>query len=317
MGIKQRRTKLKELRKEMKEEYYKHIVNGLSEEEIILFESGKLRNITAEKLKKKWVTIGYISFFAGLLTMILFMTVPKWNEIRTTGTLIFSIMIFSLIIGSVLCLPLLRRWLRNIEGNFQNFLITDKKIYIHTYHKAYMDDYTNTLELKKIIGIVFQKRKWDEKGDYGTINIIYKSVEVEIYTIKNIPDLRQFQIFIESILYEFGNIKERWQSIKNKINFPFTFRISSRHLNNVEQRKKRLTIYIFLFPTFLILITIAILVFYNFDRVYKEQIYVLWILIMAPVLAIMIPIMLYLDKRKMMKRCCSLNSILVFKKDKI
>ncbi|NVM29026.1 MAG: hypothetical protein HWN65_09280 [Candidatus Helarchaeota archaeon] len=123
--------------------------------------------------------------------------------------------------------------------------ITDKKIYLYSgVHERF---WVNSTELASIKAMDFEKKK-SRIGmpETGKIEFVMQDYETRVHSIMNIPNLHDSQKIIESILYEYGNIRQRWDALqeKFKLQFPYKFNISSKKLDAIRKRRKRLNLYL-------------------------------------------------------------------------
>ncbi|MFX1307907.1 MAG: hypothetical protein ACFFDG_13935 [Promethearchaeota archaeon] len=118
-------------------------------------------------------------------------------------------------------------------------LITDKKIYIHTYNFWFRNEWVETINLLDINYVIFKAINPYNKKYIGGVEFIFNIPDVFFTSLFNVPDMTSFQNLFESILFEYTDIKKRWNHIKEKINFriPHLFKISPIQTITVEKER--------------------------------------------------------------------------------
>lgn len=318
--IKPYRSKLKSVRQRVITDFPKDLTSTLTSDEIVLFQSNGLINKRVEKIKKR----GYGIFCAGIIAFFFFFVLWLWADslIKEGITFSFSLALIFPILVTIVIFPLLFKKMSQISKQNQYFVVTNKKIGIYTYSYEEKTEWINSIKLSNIRGLVFKKRKWDERGDYGTIEIFEEEEREEedtsYFILKNVPKFRSFQIILESILNEYGNIKERWERAKKNPNYllPFKIEVSSKKLEEIALTQKKYTKISILFP----LITFIVAVILSFGSIYGGiwfYFVFLMTIIMGPYLAISVPLLTVRDKKKMKRRSSSKNSSLTINNDSI
>ncbi|MFX1277661.1 MAG: hypothetical protein ACFFHV_08790 [Promethearchaeota archaeon] len=108
-------------------------------------------------------------------------------------------------------------------------IFTNKKVYI--YESAHQEEYINSIELKSIKLITFKfKRHSDKLNANGTIDFFSDEIKPEQKNrilIRGVQNLLINQNIIESIMWDYGNVKERLETIKseNQIRLPYDFEL--------------------------------------------------------------------------------------------
>jgi len=121
-------------------------------------------------------------------------------------------------------------------------VITDKKLYLYT--KAGRVDSIDSIDLTSIKAALFKKKRYIKKNeDIGKIVLISNDLnkvhknKIEIQNIKNLKFAYQK---LESILWHFGNLKERINMFKSKnnIHLPYTFEIEQQTFNRYTRYRR-------------------------------------------------------------------------------
>ncbi|MFX1340294.1 MAG: hypothetical protein ACFFDK_16920, partial [Promethearchaeota archaeon] len=292
------------------------IKDNLSEDEIILFQSDKLINEKVERIRKsalKGTIIAIIIFF------IIYPIILDFESVIEKGIyyLLSPLFLFFYIIDFVASIVFYK-----LFANFsvsekidKQFLISNKKIYIYNYSYGYESEWIDEIKLPSIIYIAFRKRKWDQDGNFGTIEIISKIHEFSSSILKNVPNFAFCQKIIESILFQYGNIINVWQDVKQDdfYQFPVEIRVSSTKFKILSKKIKN-DIYIIitcLFCTsFLIVPTVYIIL--SLVHAAFSLVIIIGFLVSITFLAFSA-----IDIRIMKKRRSPLNSVLWIESEKI
>lgn len=304
----------------------KELFNSISEDESILYVSNKLVN-NRTKWIKRGISLAIIIGLTVLFYSLEFeMLVEDWVKGDFDELDIFLIILP--IIGIVI-FPLLFRMISNVSKKDQFFVITDKNIHIYTYGYEEKSQYVQQLELESIIGIIYSKSIFNEKG-HGNLNLIQQSFSglldseineeeyyTPIYELKNIPKFGQFQIILESILNEFGEISQKWNSLRSKFDLevPLRFDISKPYVKAVKDRQKRLMLYAILIAVGCGILTVLLVFFFDIDLVFSSEFKMigifLWLgIVLAPLFGTMVPILLIREIYLMRKRLSPIRSTL-------
>jgi len=318
----------------------KDLINSLSKDETILFKSEKLINKRTKKIKR---IIGILSLI-GVMILLYSITLPSFFRHWNKGDLdSLDLLLLLLPLLFLVFFPIIFRGMGSIEKKDQYFLFTDKQLYIYTYAYEGKSQYISKISLPSVIGVIFKERRWDQKGDFGSLEIIQdrsgvdpKDYEISgeelwnpIYKLNNIPNFKAFQKITESILYAYGNIEEKWLTLKNRFNIkiPLELDISKEKYKDVQKRRKRLSYLIIIIPTICTILTILFSILSiglpnlveemdDMDYMYPF-IGILMGLIMTPLLGAMIPVGMVYERKKMDQRCSQPNSILSMKNNDI
>ncbi len=223
----------------------------------------------------------------GLFIFILIYELLEFIQNLDLGPIILIIIMGFAFIGFYFCFKLMN------EENA--FIITDKKIYV--YSKLGGHEFFYSIELGWIYLVTYTKRKFfDKNGDSGTINIIYKDPEkfkICESSLKNVKNVSQYQKMIDSIIYEYGTIKDALKKFEKqpKFNFPRTLKIADEKMKRKHDKIKRYNIYIMITLIISIIIDVIIIImfnkllFINFDGFYVT-IFVIFFVILIELLFI-------------------------------
>ena len=123
------------------------------------------------------------------------------------------------------------------------FCMTNKRVYL--YGKDAGPEWVNYADLSSLKAVIFKKRKIMDRKNEGSIDFVSFDRDTGGITVNNVPNLLDTQKIIETILFEYGNINQRWEQMKKKTNFQFpsNFNVSNEKLDNIITRNKYLTIY--------------------------------------------------------------------------
>ncbi len=152
--------------------------------------------------------------------------------------------------------------IKNIE-----LFLTDKRLYLLV--KQERSEWIIPKELSSIRGLSFERTKpfYDNFKNIGKIKIISGGISeentliIEEAPIDLVPEISHCQKMMESILYEYGDIKARWESITTQpeFQFPYKIPISKTALTYISQRYKRQVLYMALAT--IIIFSIAFLLY--------------------------------------------------------
>ncbi|TFF97759.1 MAG: hypothetical protein EU547_03435 [Promethearchaeota archaeon] len=241
--------------------------------------------------------------------------------------------VFEFWIGIIIVIIVFPFFLRIMLSDYkkdQYILITDKYFRILTYWSQKKMEYLNEITLKSIIGINYDKSLLDSRGDYGDVELIQeidspnsrdqviaKSGNANpIWELKNIPNFKQFQITFESILYEFGSFKSKWEEIEKKfnLNFPIEVPISGEKLRKVNNRRIKLIIFSILIPLICGgIFSLSFIFPLNYETIGGLGIILgMVIYFIVPYLGIFLPIGFIIEAFFIQKRKSSRNSKLIF-----
>ncbi len=182
--------------------------------------------------KIKYIMIGLI---------IVMMLLVLYGTLRHNGPLEILILFIPLLGASIV---LLLKFPFKIE---HGLCITNRKIYL--YSRLYQNLTVNTGDFSSIKAISFIRSKFRRADeDTGRIEFVMQDYDTKLHSITNIQNLSRCQRIIESILYEYGNIEQRWENVQKKTNFkfPYNLTISPDVLSDILKRQKRLNFYLIL-----------------------------------------------------------------------
>ncbi|TFF88111.1 MAG: hypothetical protein EU550_01905 [Promethearchaeota archaeon] len=307
------------------------LVESVPEEEMILFVSNNLDNKRVKKIRQFIYVVVDLGFFIILLSIIIIPSFPDWIQ-GDFGFLDLFLILIS--IGVLVFFSFLLRMMVISTKKDMYFLITDRSFYLYNYKYEGKSQFVEKFELTSIIGLEFDKYILNDKGDYGNLKIILKTPAIEsdktyflkeedtytpIYQLKNIPNLSEFQKKFESILYEFGNIRENWIELEegSNVSLPKEFQISQERLIDVKKRGKRQIYYAIGIPLISMIAFLCILfleasgiLFSLIDETISFIIHLLGI-ILGPLIAIMGFIGPLMERREIQKRTCRLDANLI------
>ncbi|NVM29022.1 MAG: hypothetical protein HWN65_09260 [Candidatus Helarchaeota archaeon] len=144
-----------------------------------------------------------------------------------------------LILGS-LCI-----WKNPLFKSQQLLVLTNNRVYLYLKRHSYEN--IDSAKFSDLKAVIYRKRRVLERGeDVGTIDFISQEHKTAKFSINNVPELKKCQRIIESILYQYGGFKDRWDKIKLNMNFefPYTCEVSEKGLDRISRRDGRLNIYI-------------------------------------------------------------------------
>ncbi|MFX1338797.1 MAG: hypothetical protein ACFFDK_09320 [Promethearchaeota archaeon] len=196
--------------------------------------------------------------------------------------------------------------------------ITNKKIYVDQKYSNI--DTIDSINLKSLKAIIFKKKRMDKGEDVGTIEFIpeYSALKLNLFTFSTMPGISKLQTVIESIIYDYADIEDRWDIIKNKLNiqFPYECKLSSQILDKINEKSKKRTIHIFLLIPLIIFGIIMIPITINAAN--NSLFRLLYYITFLPLaFGTIYSIYYIIQKRKWKKNASSQNSILVLDTDKI
>ncbi len=193
--------------------------------EVLLF---KVKNISDRTIE--WI------FFFGMLGPFIFMFL-FFGLFTNFDPIIWLIPILIII---PVCMLISRPF-----KNDQVLVMTDKRIYLYT--KTQKSDSIESIYFPILRAVIFRKRKILERiKGRGTIDFISLDSKTSKISINNVPNITDCQKIIESILYVYGNLQERWDHIKMQLDFqfPYSIAISDDGLEQIRTRNQRLNIYL-------------------------------------------------------------------------
>lgn len=134
-------------------------------------------------------------------------------------------------------------WIKDVKEIFY-FLLTTKKLYIY-YQKSHFGlGGVRSYPIGSFKGIIFRKRFFDKNYDSGTIEFVSEDLLPKKIKLKNVPQIQKLQTTIESILFYYGSLQERWEQIKDKYDyqFPQIYDISEIKLKELKKLKRILSV---------------------------------------------------------------------------
>lgn len=314
----------------------KELMSNISKDEMILYTSDNLINKRLRKIEKVFFVILSVAITAFFYSIVAKTLISDWLE-ENFGPL--DILLFLLPLIGAVGFPFLFRSMINTHKKDEYLLVTNKKLYIYRYSYERKSQTMQVVDLNSIIGFTYKRGRFNEKGNFGTLEIIWSEFNerdinvfgkndshTPTYLLKNIPNFTQFQKLLESILYSFGGIQEKWEEVKNSLEWriPMRFHISENKLKEINKRRKKLLYYIFLIPLICGMIFIALLSFTDISMMISSLtespiVFVMYFigLYFTPTFGAGIPLTMIYERKKIKKRSESIHSKLIIQNDKI
>lgn len=101
------------------------------------------------------------------------------------------------------------------------FVITDKNFHIYDYYTFEASGYLKTIELSTIQSLICKQHRSQKPG--GTIEIIY-DLPYTLFYLLELNNFLFYQTLLESVLYEYGNLRNRIDILKEQNNFDGTYK---------------------------------------------------------------------------------------------
>jgi hypothetical protein len=261
------------------------LLESVENNEEILFKSPEIL------VKKKGRIHHAIAFFGFLWFTWVFIPL-----VRYMADVIWLYFIFAILIPTI-CFFITRSFGRE-EKYDTYFLLTDKALYLYHYqHQSKLktiDKYTYS----SLSGVSFRRRFYDKKGDFGTARLISNELIPVFIDIQNIPHFSKFQIIFESILYEYGTIRDNWVQLRDNIEFqfPLEYQISREKVGaNFRSQKKHLIV-------FILILVISITLYVVAELLVIELWFISWIVFGGLIFLNLVMVRLLLLEWVMMKR---------------
>ncbi|MHA1230315.1 MAG: hypothetical protein ACTSRP_11775 [Candidatus Helarchaeota archaeon] len=186
----------------------------------------------------KYLLIGSAVFVS---LMILIYVVPYLN----LGNDILNILLFPIFIGIdiIILITIFIYFKTGTEKIKSVFLITNKKFYYIS--RTGRNFWTHSIGFNEVNAVVFKRTRFDFRKDKGAIEIISSEGTYRMISLRGVPHLSEVRKIIESILYEYGNIEQRFNDIclKSGYQIPLKLNISQKRLEEYARRKSTLVIY--------------------------------------------------------------------------
>ncbi len=228
------------------------LLKSILKDEKILYNSAKISNT---KALVYLISISYVVVLSLSTFLLLYIAD------------IFDIFIFTII--AIVAGTTIGFFFYTTEQEDKYLIITNNRIYIYYHKQASKSEKVKYYEINSLRGVIFRKRFLDKKGDFGTIDLITEHKNPRRITINNIKNISELQIIVESILYEYGNVEEKWNQMKDDPSYqlPQSYKVSQKRLKaNRKSQMRYLIINIFiLIICFVIglIITISITLEFN------------------------------------------------------
>lgn len=242
------------------------LLKNIDPRESIVFKSEKIKH----RKQVRFVQIEVFLAVFGFMTALgfLFLTLER-------------IMFIASFFIAAFIAPLAMRSFARDHKKDSYFLLTDKKIYLYIYHYKSKSTHVEKHDYFSIIGVLFKKRFYDKKGDYGTACFITSHSIPGKISVKNIPDFERSQLLIESILYVYGNIKGKWAELTNRLNdvFPREYSISEKRL---KANRKSIRGFIIII---LVMIIASLILYFVLDIMFASEIWQIKLIITIAIIA--------------------------------
>ncbi len=215
--------------KENKNAISLELLRNISNEETVLYSLNAEQSGTPIKLKKRFKMPRSRTIIAIILSI--------------AGVTIALGIAFSMIIPivSLIMLPFFP-FILSIDTSTHNFeqffYFTNKKIYDCT--SCGIDQNVHSIDVPSVRCAPVFKNKFDlKKADRGSL--IIHSEYGDCFDLSGFSNLQETQRTVESIIYEYGNIPSRWETIKTKLNaqFPYTIKVSDATINELNIKRKQ------------------------------------------------------------------------------
>ncbi len=230
-----------------------------------------IKNRSKERMDRvhKWGFIG-TSCFIAVYTPLFFMFSDMFNALGVIILILGPVIAFMIILDRI-------TWFH--KSREQYIYLTNKKLYVH---KGYVKE----IKYAALKAINLKRRGLHAGEMTGDLTFLTGKRKMMDYEIKNIPDILFNLKVIESVLYKYGHIEKRWQSIKNKmkLELPATFQISADGLSFVSKRMKQLNRNLVL--TILLSIVIISLFYYFLPPLGGDLVLIIFLQVLILVLGI-------------------------------
>ncbi|MFX1259739.1 MAG: hypothetical protein ACFFAN_17945 [Promethearchaeota archaeon] len=215
-----------------------HLYNNLIPNEKILH---KFRAYKPSKIYRILILL----FIGGIITMIITNIITVVRKGIDVLFSLYLLLIYLIYLPFMFIFFLIMRKRLNFKRDYY-IIITNKRIYIH--ESANQREYINSIELNSIKLITFRYSKHTEKfGVIGAIDLVSDEIKNERknrISIRGIQNLLKNLNIIESIMWDYGNIKERLDFInkKSNITLPHDFKLDKILWKKINRSSKILSI---------------------------------------------------------------------------
>lgn len=223
------------------------LLKSVEDDEKILFKSPEIL------VRKKGRIYHAIAFFGFLWFTWIFIPLVKYM-----ADILWLYFAFALLIVTI-CFFITRSFGREEKYDIR-FLLTDKALYHYHYQHQSKFSTVDMYKYSSLAGVSFRRRFYDKKGDFGTARLISNETIPTFIDIQNIPHFSKFQIIFESILYEYGTIRDNWVRLRDNIEFqfPLEYQMSREKVGaNFRSQKKHLIVFILILIISIILYVVA------------------------------------------------------------
>ena len=178
------------------------LLKSIDSTESIIFKSEKIKH----RKKVRFIQGGVVLSVFGLLSVMYVWLTTIGNYLLLTVLLI-----------CVVITPIAIRIFSRGNKIDTYFLLTDKKILLYTYSYKLKSPEIEKYYYDNSIGVIFRKRFFDKKGDHGTVDFVATHKFPKRISIRNVPEFEKMQLLIESVLYEYGSIKDNWTNFTDTL----------------------------------------------------------------------------------------------------
>ncbi|NVM31126.1 MAG: hypothetical protein HWN65_19975 [Candidatus Helarchaeota archaeon] len=211
-----------------------NIIKRFSPTENLIF---KVRNRSQERIDKiyRFLFIG-IGIFYAIYIPVFIIFLEYINILSFLGILIPGCVALVAFLGKT---PMSQRDL--------SIYVTDRRIYLHIKRMKF--EYVKEIAFSNLRALNYQRGKTlNGRVVNGNLNFITGKRRKEEELIDYIPEVTYCRKIIESALYNYGKIENRWESIKKKmkLQFPAKFKVSQEGLKFMSERYRQTTRYIVL-----------------------------------------------------------------------
>ena len=263
--------KNRNLRKKRKKSVEKFINSSLEQIKSNFINNERLLycNLSIQGKKAEFIT--KIVFLSVLLGMSLFFIFSLLNlQISLLMLNEFLILSFSFLF-LILFFSLFFILKSKIFKTYNFLCFSNVKLYIsHSYGRLYS---FNSIFLRDIKAISFKYKKRSSMNNFrGNVMIYTNEPKLSPIIVKNMKNLLNLQNVIESIIYEYGHVKERLDESITKKNYhlPLTIELSKKRNNKILKKLKRLKITNYIsIPSIFILILLFLFFYFQGDLIFN------------------------------------------------
>lgn len=230
------------------------LLKSIGSDEKILYKSTKIKHRKKLRIVQVIAYFCFLGFFLVIFILISF----AFSEL------------FPLMIIFALLFPLIviRSFSREFKKN-SFFIFTDRQVHYYLYQYKTKSGNVVSYQYSKLMGVTYKKRFYDKRGDYGTIQFITTDLIPSRLTINNVYNFHFHRKLVDSILYHFGSLHNRWSQLSNEKNFQFPI-IYNTSEQKIRKNIKSVRNYII---ACLITIIISFFIYIIIDVVYIDELW--------------------------------------------